>query len=108
MRDMIEFAEKIMSYTDGMDKETFKTDTRTYDAVLRNLELIGEAATHIPSIVREEHKEIEWRRIVATRNRVAHGYLGIDDDVIWDMIQSDVPELLHRLHTLLDSTVHKT
>ena len=108
MRDMIEFAEKIMSYTDGMDKEIFKTDTRTYDAVLRKLELIGGASTHIPSIVREEHKEIEWRRIVATRNRVAHGYLGIDDDVIWDMIQSDVPELLHRLHTLLDFTVHKT
>ena len=89
-----------------MDKETFKTDTRTYDAVLRNLELIGEAATHIPSIAREEHEEIEWRRIVATRNRVAHGYLGIDDDVIWDLIQSDVPELLHKLRTLLDSTVH--
>ncbi len=73
MRDMIEFAEKIMSYTDGMDKETFKADSRTYDTVLRNLELIGEAATYIPRIVREEHTEIEWRRIVATRNRVAHG-----------------------------------
>ncbi len=100
---MIRFAERVVSYTVGMDKGAFTTDTLTYDAVLRNLELIGEAATHIPQPVRDEHPEIEWRRIVATRNRVAHGYLGIDDDVIWDVIRADVPELLRKLRALLDS-----
>ena len=100
---MIEFAEKVRSYTKGMDQEGFIPDTRTYDATLRNVELVGEAATHVPRHVREAHPEIEWRRIVATRNRVAHGYLGIDDDVVWDLIQTDIPDLLPKLRSLSES-----
>lgn len=92
VNDMLEFGEKVLSYTEGMDQAGFVTDTLTYDATLRNLELIGEAATRIPSEVREAHSEIQWRDIIATRNRLAHGYLGIDDDVIWDIIQNDVPK----------------
>jgi uncharacterized protein with HEPN domain len=103
VQDMIEFAEKILAYTEGMDKQAFILEGRTYDATLRNIELIGEAATHVPRHVREEHPQIEWRRIVATRNRVAHGYLGIDDDVVWDIVQTDVPDMLARLRRLLGS-----
>ncbi|MCY3801366.1 MAG: DUF86 domain-containing protein [Chloroflexi bacterium] len=103
VRDMIEFAENILSYTKGMDQEGFIAETRTYDATLRNIELIGEAATHVPHDIREAHPEIEWRRIVATRNRVAHGYLGIDDDVVWDVNQTDIPDLLFKLRDLLES-----
>ncbi len=103
VQDMIEFAEKVLAYTEGMDKEAFILEGRTYDATLRNIELIGEAATHVPGHVREEHPQIEWRRIVATRNRVAHGYLGIDDDVVWDIVQTDVPDMLARLRRLLGS-----
>ena len=104
IQDMIEFGERVLSYAQGLDQEGFVSDTRTYDATLRNIELIGEAATHVPVPVREARPEIEWRRIVGTRNRVAHGYLGIDDDVVWDVIQTDIPELLPRLRHLLDST----
>ena len=103
VQDMIEFSDKVLSYTNGMDHATFVADGRTYDATLRNLELIGEAATHIPRTVREQHPEIQWRQIIATRNRVAHGYLGIDEDVIWDIIRTDVPNLLPALRNLLDS-----
>ena len=103
VRDMIEFAEKVLSYTKRMDQEEFIADTRTYDATPRNIELIGEAATHVPRHLREARPEIEWRRIVATRNRVAHGYLGIDDDVVWDVIQTDIPDLLPKLRSLLGS-----
>ncbi len=103
VQDMVEFAEKVLSYTKGIDQETFLADGRTYDAALRNIELIGEAASHGPGHVREAHPEIEWRRIVATRNRVAHAYLGIDDDVVWDVIQTDVPDLLPKLRSLLKS-----
>lgn len=104
VNDMLEFGEKVLSYTEGMDQAGFVTDTLTYDATLRNLELIGEAATRIPSEVREAHSEIQWRDIIATRNRLAHGYLGIDDDVIWDIIQNDVPKLLPALRKILDTT----
>ena len=101
--DMIEFGEKVLSYTQGMDQAGFVADARVYDATLRNLELIGEAATHVPMEVRTVHPEIEWRRIIGTRNRVAHGYHGIDEDVIWDIIQTDVPSLLLALRVLVDT-----
>ncbi len=83
---MIEFGEKVLGYTNGMGRGAFINDTLVYDATLRNLELIGEAATHIPNDVRNDYPEIQWRRIIGTRNRLAHAYLGMDDDVIWDRV----------------------
>ncbi len=77
--DMIDFAGKVLAYTDGLDQAGFVASRLTYDASLRNLELIGEAATHIPDEVRAARTEIPWRMIIATCNRVIHGYLGIDD-----------------------------
>lgn len=101
IRDMIEFAERAVSYAEGLDQQRFTSDRRTYDATLRNIELIGEAAAHVPESVQVGHPEVEWRQIVATRNRVAHAYLGIDDDVIWDIIQNELPDLLAALRHLL-------
>jgi uncharacterized protein with HEPN domain len=98
--DMIEFAEKALAYTDGLDQERFAQSGLNYDATLRNLELIGEAATHIPDHVRQSAHSIDWRRIVATRNRLIHGYLGIDNDTLWSIIQTDIPALLNQLHAL--------
>ena len=98
--DMIEFAEKVLAYTDGFDQAGFVAGGLTYDATLRNLELIGEAATHIPAEVRSAHPEIPWRMLIATRNRLIHGYLGIDDDTLWSIVQDDVPELLPMLKDL--------
>lgn len=92
--DMIEFAGKVLTYTQELDQAGFVENELTYDATLRNLELIGEAATHIPDEIRNAHPEIPWRMIIATRNRLIHGYLGIDDDTLWSIIQDDVTELL--------------
>ncbi len=103
VEDMIEFGERVLSYAVGLDRDAFIADTRTYDAILRNIEMIGEAATHIPDHVREAHPEVEWRSVIGARNRVAHGYLGIDDDVVWDIVQTAVPDLLPKLRRLLDS-----
>ena len=103
IQDMIEFSGKVLSYTEGLDQKRFIAATLVYDATLRNLELIGEAATHVPGEVREAHPEIQWRRIIATRNRLAHSYLGMDDDVIWDIIQTDVPNLLPALRNVLNT-----
>ena len=98
--DMIDFAGKVLAYTDGLDQAGFVASGLTYDATLRNLELIGEAATHIPDEVRTTHPDIPWRMIIATRNRLIHGYLGIGDDTLWSIIQDEVPELLPLLKTL--------
>ncbi|MCL5060798.1 MAG: DUF86 domain-containing protein [Candidatus Thermoplasmatota archaeon] len=97
---MIEFAEKVLAYTHEMEQSRFEQSGLNYDATLRNLELIGEAATHIPDHVRQFANHIDWRRIVATRNRLIHGYLGIDNDTLWSIIQTDIPPLLHKLRAL--------
>lgn len=86
-----------------MDQAGFIDHGLHYDATLRNLELIGEAATHIPNEVRAAHADIPWRQIIATRNRLIHGYLGIDDDTLWSIIQDDVPALLAALRRLQEA-----
>lgn len=95
--DMITFAENVLSYTDGFDLDRFINSGITYDATLRNLELIGEAATHISPEIRAQYANIPWRMMIATRNKLIHGYLGIDNDTLWSIIQTDVPELLNQL-----------
>ncbi|KAF0281320.1 DUF86 domain-containing protein [Spiribacter roseus] len=95
--DMTEFAEKVLAYTDGLDQESFVASGITYDATLRNLELIGEAARHVPHEIRTDRPQIPWRMIIATRNRLIHGYLGIDQDTLWSIIQDDIPELVRVL-----------
>ena len=98
--DMITFASKVISYTDGLDQAGFLANELVVDATLRNVALIGEAARQIPDDIRSQHPEIPWRLITATRNRLIHGYLGIDNDTIWSIIHDDIPELLPLLHTV--------
>jgi uncharacterized protein with HEPN domain len=98
--DMIEFSEKVLTYTDGFDQSRFEHTGLNYDATLRNLELVGESATHIPQHAREFASHISWRLIIATRNRLIHGYLGIDNDTLWSIIKTDIPSLLNDLREL--------
>lgn len=98
--DMIGFAEKVIAYTDGLDQAGFIASGLNYDAALRNLELIGEAAAHVPDPVRATNPQIPWRLVIATRNRLIHGYLGIDNDTLWSIIRSDIPALLPKLLAL--------
>ncbi len=103
LTDMIGFAERALKYTEGLSQAEFVQSAITYDATLRNIELIGEAATNIPDDVRQAHPEVPWRMIIATRNRLIHGYLGIDDDTIWSIVQDELPELIERLSLLTDA-----
>ncbi|MDG4554137.1 MAG: DUF86 domain-containing protein [Candidatus Competibacter sp.] len=102
--DMIGFAEKVIAYTDGLNQAEFVVSSMNYDATARNLELIGEAATHVPDAIRQANPQIPWRLIIATRNRLIHGYLGIDNDTLWSIIQTDIPSLLSQLRQLRDAT----
>ncbi len=100
LEDMIGFAEKAIAYTDGLDQASFVVSGLNYDATVRNLELTGEAATHIPDAVRAANPQIPWRLVIATRNRLIHGYLGIDNDTLWSIIRDDIPPLLAELRNL--------
>jgi uncharacterized protein with HEPN domain len=101
VEDMIAFCDKVLTYTRGLDRSTFAVDPMRYDATLRNLELIGEAATHVPQSVRDSAPDVPWRLIVAVRNRLIHGYLGIDDDTLWSIVSDDVVPLRAALIRLL-------
>lgn len=101
--DMIGFADKVLAYTSGLNQAAFVVNRLVYDATLRNLELIGEAATHVPHEIRQAAPDIPWRMIIALRNRLIHAYLGIDDDTLWSVVASDVPALLPMLRALREA-----
>ncbi|MCK4676421.1 MAG: DUF86 domain-containing protein [Gammaproteobacteria bacterium] len=100
LQDMIRFAHNVQTYTEGMNQADFVASGISYDATLRNLELIGEAAMHVPKNAQSQHTNIPWRLVIATRNRLIHGYLGIDDDTVWSIIQEDIPVLLSALEKM--------
>lgn len=104
--DMIEFSNKVIAYTHGLDQDGFIASNLNYDATIRNLELIGEAATHVPDNIRAANPQIPWRLIIATRNRLIHGYLGIDNDTLWSIICHDIPLLLNDLATFRNTFEH--
>jgi uncharacterized protein with HEPN domain len=99
--DMVEFCERVLAYSAGHDQASLLADRMRYDAVLRNLELIGEAATHVPENLRQLAPAIAWRQIVGTRNRLAHAYLGIEPDTLWFIVSGSVPTSLAQLRELL-------
>jgi uncharacterized protein with HEPN domain len=101
LEDLAKACRKIIRFTQGMSRETFCSDERTYDAVVRNIEIIGEAAKQIPEHVRSRRADVQWRQISGLRDIVAHVYFGLDDDVLWDIVAGDVPALLTAAEALL-------
>ena len=103
LEDILLACQKIQRYTTEMSLADFKGDERTYDAVIRNLEIIGEAASNVEPEYQQQHPDIEWRSITAFRNILAHGYFSIKDEIVWDIVQNKVPQLEELIWNLLDS-----
>ena len=91
-----------MRYTQGMTFEDFLTDERTFDAVMRNLQIIGEAAKNVPPEVRSRYLEIEWRKISGLRDVLAHAYFSLENETLWDIVQNKVPPLLIQVQHILE------
>ena len=100
--DILECIEKIERYVLGMSYKDFENDERTIDAVIRNLEIIGEAARNIPPKLRDKYSGIPWRRIVGLRNVVIHEYFGVDLENIWEIIANDLPDLKEKVKIILE------
>lgn len=98
--DMVGFCERVQAFTRGIDQIQFVADAMRFDATVRNIELLGEAATHIPEHVRLSTPTIPWRMVISTRNQLIHGYLGIDNDTLWSIVETDIPLLLAGLRDL--------
>lgn len=102
--DMIDFCETVLAYTQDFEQKDFIASRLHFDATVRNVELIGEAATHIPEEIKQLVPDIPWRQVIATRNRLIHGYLGIDNDTLWSIVRDDIPRLLPLLLQLKSAT----
>ena len=100
--DILEAIDKIRTYTSGLSFDQFQQSPMVVDAVLRNLEIIGEAARHIPSELRASHSSIEWRRVVGLRNVVIHSYFGVDLEIVWTVATQQLPELEKTIRHMLD------
>lgn len=102
LADMRESIEKIQTYTSGMDRATFLQDDKSVDAVVRNLEIIGEAAARLPETYTTAHPNVLWHQIIGLRNRIVHEYFGVDLDIVWQIIRQDLPNLLAFLKDLAE------
>ena len=103
LQDMIDNAERILSFIDGMDGDDFLQDEKTFFAVVRAIEIIGEAAKQIPNKMREEHPDIPWRKLTGIRDKLIHHYFGINLAVVWETSTKDIPELLPLLQRVLEA-----
>lgn len=104
LQDMLVCCHRILNFTAGLDQELFLQTEETYWATVKSIEIIGEAAKYVPGEIRALLPGIDWPRIVGTRNALTHGYFGINNDILWDIVENKIPELERELKTFLNTT----
>jgi uncharacterized protein with HEPN domain len=90
-----------MAYTGSLSKAAFLEDEKTFDAVVRNLEVIGEAVKKLPEDLRAQHAAVEWKKIAGLRDILIHEYFGLDAEIVWDIVQTKVPVLDREIRSML-------
>ena len=102
IEDIFESINKIEKYIEGLSYEKFSENEMIIDAVVRNFEIIGEAANNIPKEIREKYNDIPWKEIKGLRNLVAHEYFSVDKSIIWEIADKDLPEIKPKFKLLLE------
>lgn len=102
LSDMLEAVQAALEFIDGVDLATFRSNREKLFAVVRALEVLGEAANHVPDAVKARHADLPWREMIATRNKVIHEYFGVDAEVVWRTVREDLPGLEDRLRAVVE------
>jgi uncharacterized protein with HEPN domain len=102
LTDICESIEKIKTYTFELTYQQFINDSKTIDAVVRNFEIIGEAANRLPEEIKDKFPEINWLRLRGFRNRIVHDYMGIDYEIVWTIIKNDLEKLLTDIKEMIE------
>jgi len=103
LEDILTSVSRIEEYTNDLSFENFNKDQKTIDAVIRNLEIVGEAARNIPEEFSERHGNLPWREMMSMRNKVIHEYFGVDISILWQTIKEDLSNLKIQIKNLLDA-----
>lgn len=101
LEDILAATGKIQRYVNNMDRAAFSSDDKTVDAVVRNIEIIGEASRQLPDDFKDLHAEIPWHKIAGLRNRIVHDYFGIDQEIVWHIVQNEIADLEASIRLLL-------
>ena len=102
LRDIAEAVRRIENYLKGISYQKFSQDTKTQDAVVRNLEIIGEAVKNISTEFKKKHQQVEWAAIARMRDRLIHHYFGVNFEIVWDVVKEKLPELKLQIQAILN------
>ena len=101
LNDIRQAIDRIEQYIKNLSFDAFSDDQKSVDAVVRNLEIIGEVANRLSDEFKEKYSEIEWYKVVGLRHRIVHEYFGIDLEIIWQILQKDLPELRQKITRIM-------
>lgn len=107
LKHIIESINKIESFTKGISKSNFKKDELRQSAVMREIEIIGEAVKNLPIDFTVKYPHIEWSKIAGTRDKIIHNYFGVDNDIIWNIIKEDIPTLKKEISIIINEIKNK-
>jgi len=102
IRDILDAIERIDEFVSGMNFEEFKGDDKTVSAVVRKLEIIGEATKNVPDEIKETYPALPWNSMAKMRDRLIHGYFVVDHEIVWKVITEELPEIKPTIRNILE------